>query len=169
MTSRFFGAFRPSLLCTMKGLKSISGAAHPTGLSTWLSPPVCRPANPPRQSQNCRMAGRGLKDHLVLQAQSPCPISIPALERGDYSFTPKGRNKEIKILVLCGFAFGIGETQNDINASQCLPHCLVLMLLFQARCGLATVRLHGGALHLCNERVSQGKETFRYTEKKLQH
>lgn len=84
---------------------------------------------------------------------------------GDYSFTPKGRNKEIKILVLCGFAFGIGETQKDINASQCLPHCLVLIVLFQTRCGVATVCLHGGALHLWDECVSQRKETFRYTEK----
>lgn len=36
------------------------------------------------------------------------------------------------MLVLCVFTSGIEETQNDINASQCLPPCLVLMLLFQA-------------------------------------
>lgn len=58
--------------------------------------------------------------------------SVPPLEWCDYSFTPKGRNKEVKMLVLCVFTSGIEETQNDINASQCLPPCLVLMLLFQA-------------------------------------
>ena len=89
---------------------------HVTG-SSGSRGPVLVPASSLRGLQGAHRWGKVLCPLGVALEAVPRPVSISPLERGDYSLTPKGRNKEIKMLVLCVFTFSIGERQNDIKSS----------------------------------------------------
>lgn len=89
---------------------------HVTG-SSGSRGPILVPASSLRGLQGAHSWGEVLCPLGVAPEAVPHPISVPPLEWGDYGLTPKGRNKEIKMLVLCVFTSSTGETQSDIKSS----------------------------------------------------
>lgn len=72
--------------------------------------PVLVPASSLRGLQGAHIWRKVLCLLGVAPDAVPRPISSLPLEWGDYGLTPKGRSKEIKMLVLCVFTFSTGET-----------------------------------------------------------